>query len=697
MFRWPKFSPIVACLVVVTAASCILYAPVFKGDVPLPTHSVTGLTWGNPDADPQQSIFRDRIVQAYPYHLFAAKTIQSGHVPLWNNLIFAGTTFFANGQAGILSLFKVPFWWLPPVDSFVIVTLLQSIVAAVGFAVLGRKMKWNVAASVVAGLTLTLSAPFVMRMTVTTMSAVFACLPFVLWGVLHLHEKLTWRWTAIVAGMIAVMIFAGHVQLAAFALGISTLWVLIWWRREFMWRRVFCFGMALALGLGLTAVQMLPVKEALGQAYRQPKENSWSRVLTPLRLFRVSIKDGAGLLTLVDQNIWGKEAKYHGPANYLEGNLYVGPLALLAIIISFGAWRKREWRLFAVLVVLNAGLFIFPGWWDLVGKIAPWLTVTPVWRTSFILAFSLAMLAGFGTNTFAKSYSHKYSWIFIGAMLVVSLWQWQGILPFAPRSTLFPQSALLSKAQELTKDGSRVWFPNGALDQFMPYNLPVSVGYDSVYPSSYLELWTANSERIEKRNQLVPIHPNDEVLAVTGSNVMITSDSVSTGWKEIMSEGKWHLAQRENSISPVHTVQKVIQTEDPAEVGKIDVLHEATVEVTAALPASYFNVDPTTTSVVTVLRQTSTNLRVKVTSSANTILVTNLQHYPGWHLKLDGFKSDSGLLKVNHAFQGAAVDTGEHTLEFYYAPRSYQIGLYVSVASLVVLVLGFWVMPKLRS
>ena len=673
-------SPLVLTVIIAGLATFVLYGPIWRGDMPIPIRSVTGLTWGQPGSEPQPSIFRDRIVQAFPYHQFAARLIQSGHVPLWNPYLFAGITFFANGQSGLLSVFKLPFWWLPDWLSYIITSLLPSFIAAAGFAALARKLRWPIAAGVVAALTFTLSAPFVMRMTVTTMSAVFATLPWVLLAILRLHEQVTWRRAGIVAVLVGVMVSAGHMQLAAFALTIAAAWALVWWRREQFLRRLVLLGIALVVGLTITAIQLVPMKEALDEAYRQPHSTSWSTVLNPHRLFRISVKDGAGLLTLLDHNMWGSEAKYHGPANYLEGNLYVGPLALVLVLFSLRAWRRRIWRLFAVLAGLNAGLFIFPGWWELVGKIVPWITVTPVWRTSFALAFSLAMLAAVGMSELVSSRWKKFAWPAVALMTIISVWQWWGVLPFSPRTQLFPHSAILEKAQSLTANGSRVWFPNGALDQFMPYDLPISVGYDSVYPASYLELWTANSGRIEKRNQLVPIDPNDQVLAVTGSSVMITKDPLPSGWTSVMTEGAWTLAKQDHAVAPFHTVTTLYTDTGPALVGKLHPASEAT--VVGAVPS----IDATAQATVTPTTQTATQTTLQVSTTAMTGLVTNLQYFPGWRLRIDGDDAPQSLLKVNHAFLGAVVPAGQHEVTFVYQPRSYLVGGIISLVSLAVLV-----------
>ncbi len=67
-------------------------------------------------------------------------------------------------------------------------------------------------------------------------------------------------------------------------------------------------------------------------------------------------------------------------------------------------------------------------------------------------------------------------------------------------------------------------------------------------------------------------------------------------------------------------------------------------------------------------------------------------HYPGWVVRVDG--QPAPLLHANYAFRAVAVAAGEHTLEFEYRPRLFQVGLWLSLASLAVLtaaaIFSFW-------
>ena len=339
-------------------------------------------------------------------------------------------------------------------------------------------------------------------------------------------------------------------------------------------------------------------------------------------------------------------------------------------------------------MVMIAGPMIFisfPATWTLAGKIVPWLSVTPVWRISFILALGLALLVGLGLEYAGRRW-HKAGMVAVVLIVITSLWQWQGVLPFGNRHDLFAQSPLLARATELSGDG-RLWPYNGTLDQYMPYNVPMVFGYDSVYPGTYLELWEANSE-IRKKNQLHArnIHPN--LLAVTATNTMLTHEAVPDGWTAVMTEGIWTLARKNETSPAVHTVKELVPETSAAQLQTIDPLNQALILGEAP------GIDSTAVSTISNIDRHPESVKFALTTDKDTAVVTNLQSYPGWRLRIDGQSSAAAILGVNHAFLGAAIPAGEHVVEFYYQPRSLMVGLIISILSLVLLIVVGWWFPK---
>jgi hypothetical protein len=83
---------------------------------------------------------------------------------------------------------------------------------------------------------------------------------------------------------------------------------------------------------------------------------------------------------------------------------------------------------------------------------------------------------------------------------------------------------------------------------------------------------------------------------------------------------------------------------------------------------------------------TYANQRVVIQTSSNDsgVLVLADSYYPGWHAYVDG--KEARILKANLFFRAISLSAGKHTVEFRYEPRSFTVGLVLSITALVVLV-----------
>ena len=79
---------------------------------------------------------------------------------------------------------------------------------------------------------------------------------------------------------------------------------------------------------------------------------------------------------------------------------------------------------------------------------------------------------------------------------------------------------------------------------------------------------------------------------------------------------------------------------------------------------------------------------VRATVSASAMLVLRDAFYPGWRARVDG--TAAPVVEVDHAFRGVPLDSGNHVVEFDYAPTSLKLGASASGLTLLVIVL-MWV------
>ena len=74
-------------------------------------------------------------------------------------------------------------------------------------------------------------------------------------------------------------------------------------------------------------------------------------------------------------------------------------------------------------------------------------------------------------------------------------------------------------------------------------------------------------------------------------------------------------------------------------------------------------------------------------------------YYPGWIVRVDG-KEDT-IYRANYAFRAVRVPEGEHEVVFKYEPESVELGLRITVGTLIavlVMIAGMvWQDRKIRS
>lgn len=75
--------------------------------------------------------------------------------------------------------------------------------------------------------------------------------------------------------------------------------------------------------------------------------------------------------------------------------------------------------------------------------------------------------------------------------------------------------------------------------------------------------------------------------------------------------------------------------------------------------------------------------RVRVRLSSQGLVVLSEANYPGWRARIDGM--DTPIYTVDGILKGVVVPSGEHTVEFRFAPRLFRIGWCVSVIAIATL------------
>jgi hypothetical protein len=91
---------------------------------------------------------------------------------------------------------------------------------------------------------------------------------------------------------------------------------------------------------------------------------------------------------------------------------------------------------------------------------------------------------------------------------------------------------------------------------------------------------------------------------------------------------------------------------------------------------------------VTVISYEPERIIIEADLASEGYLILTDTYYPGWRARVDG--KEAPIFRANLLFRALSLSAGQHRVEFYYDPGSLRIGAAVSLATLLVIVVGLW-------
>jgi hypothetical protein len=99
-----------------------------------------------------------------------------------------------------------------------------------------------------------------------------------------------------------------------------------------------------------------------------------------------------------------------------------------------------------------------------------------------------------------------------------------------------------------------------------------------------------------------------------------------------------------------------------------------------------------------IIRYAPEQVVVQTSSSLPQLLLLTDAHYPGWQVTVNGTSAE--LLQADGLFRAVQLPAGEHEVVFSYAPRSFQLGMWITAVGLCLLVflgMALLIMQRLDS
>lgn len=290
-------------------------------------------------------LLTDVIDYIYPVKTWVAEQLRSGVLPLWNPYVLGGYPLTYNTQAAPWYPLTLLYLFLPGPTAVNSTILLQLLLGGLFMLAYLRLLGLRSAAAWLGSILFLFNGMMIVWLEWQVVHAAVIWLPLQLYFVEKLGKTAVkagekWGKWAVGAGIaFALPWLGGHWNWALYGsmtTAVYALWRLPWQQQR---GRAMLFS-TFAIGIGLSAIQVLPAFAYLSQGHRRP--------FTFAESLQLGLKNRAIVALLPD--FFGNPIHWNwdGPTNYNETAFYLGilPLFLLAAGLVWG-WQRRPVRFFA--------------------------------------------------------------------------------------------------------------------------------------------------------------------------------------------------------------------------------------------------------------------------------------------------------------------------------------------------------------
>jgi len=409
---------------------------------------------------PQNQLVSDLILENYVWKKFIRESIAARQIPLWNPYILSGQPFLANGQHSGLYPVSILFYILPLSKAYGWFTVIQLWLAGLFMYTFARTVRANRLGALIAGIVYSLSGFFIVSVVFTMIIAGAAWLPLILAMIEIIIRKQEEKGRVsyspipyVVAGTLALGIqtLAGHVEITYYTLLVSGFYALCRLVMLGRQQRTSRFALRLAgwllvmviLGIGLGAVQLVPMYEIVSQNFRDSSVSladvrGWALPYRRIVSFIIPDFFGSpahhGYFDVVSKSWHSLGLNAYGEINPLcphctswdtktavEAGAYTGILPLVLAVLAIaqaiyaavkrphGQTLTRYVLIFTALAILSL-LFAFgtPLYAILFYGLPGWNQLHSPFRWIFPYTLSIAVLAGLGVTYLDRLVSTRW-------------------------------------------------------------------------------------------------------------------------------------------------------------------------------------------------------------------------------------------------------------------------------------------------
>ncbi|KKU47433.1 MAG: hypothetical protein UX67_C0038G0007 [Candidatus Woesebacteria bacterium GW2011_GWF2_46_8] len=704
--------------------------------------------WGYEIGVPVKNpITSDVVSVIYPLRSYAVDLIKRGELPLWNPLMFGGYPLLANFQVALFSPTFLLYLLLPKLSAWTGQVVLQPFLAALFSYLFLRHLKVSKFASAMGGLIYAFSGFNIIWLEWNAHALTAAWIPLILLLTSKFIKEAKIKWGVFLSVAVASQIFSGYPQLFIYTLLSIFLYLVVVLRRELTWKILFHLAFFILVGLSLTAIQTLPALELLINSQRVQEILSYDLTYLPWQnLISFLAPDYFG--NHATGNFWGmgnytNNIGYAGAVSLILASIgyfnfrkkreavFLGLLLVFSLLFSLPfVWTKifsGAYSMTRILVLANLAVaFLAAFGLEALFKKVRGLDIS----TALFYFLTLIIIAAFSFITWQSSADDNYlvglrnlafpaffvgltivilavgvkvkklvklSVVMVGLLAVSELFRfgWK-YTPFSRRDLVFPETPVISflKSQEAPfRFLSENVIP---MNMWVPYGLESPSGYDAVYPVTW-------SKYLGVANKSDKNAPSLGRYAVVENYASPLIDMANNRYLLVLSKGAKELELEESGYKKVFEDKSVSVYENSEAFDRALLAFDWIVQKEQEKVFERL-LDPTFALSRVLILEKDPGLRpkeilpmgdvsyrkyspresvLKTRANKDSLLFVSEVWYPGWEAFVDGNKTE--ILRANSTFRAVKVPEGEHEVGFIYDPKSFKIGGWLSIATLIFL------------
>jgi hypothetical protein len=196
--------------------------------------------------------------------------------------------------------------------------------------------------------------------------------------------------------------------------------------------------------------------------------------------------------------------------------------------------------------------------------------------------------------------------------------------------------------------------------------------------------------QFKKPEQIPPdqLFGHQNFLNMLNTKYLISKYPIPDTSCHLVHQGDNLIYENRNALSPAFFVNDVKILNSKEEIFRYFKSKDFNAANTAILEEKpELAIQPSTGNNVTLVSSDIHNIRLKASVVVPALMVLSEIYYPaGWNAYVDGVKTK--IYKTNYILRSIFLQPGEHEIEFKFEPNSFKLGLFISLATFLILIVA---------